>query len=100
MKYRLPSQRLNPRCRAGRLIAFHARRLALPIRDLRHAPPLDAIGVIHRCHRLEQALPLLVRDAFEHRSIGGNRFEQLNGLPQPVHQPSHLISVPRLHLQR
>ena len=82
------------------LIALHARGFALARRDLRHATPLDAVGMIDRRHRLEQSLAFVIRDAFEHRPIRRDRFEQLNRFAQPIHKPSHAISVLRPHRRR
>jgi hypothetical protein len=96
----LSAQRLNPRFTARDLIALYARGFALARRDLRHATPLDAVGMVDRRHRLEQSFAFLIRDAFEHRAIRGDRFEQLNRLAQSIHQPSHATSVLRRHRRR
>jgi len=65
---------------------LHPRGPALPGGDLRHPPPLNAIGVIDERHRLQQAGPVLVRNTFKHGPIGSDGFEQLGRFAQSFDQ--------------
>jgi hypothetical protein len=82
------------------LILFHAGCFTLARRDLRHAPAFDAVGVIHRCDSLQQPLAFLLRYAFEYGAVGGDRFEQLNGVTQTFHERCHASSVIRLEKEK
>jgi hypothetical protein len=80
MEDRFPPQLLDSRCRTRNLIAFDACGPSLARHDLCHAPPFDAVGMVHACHRLQQSSAISLRHSFEHTPVGRNRFEQLDGI--------------------
>jgi hypothetical protein len=62
------------------LIALDACGPPLPRHDLCHAPPFNAVRMVDACHRLQQSPAISLRHSFEHAPVGGNRFEQLDGI--------------------
>src|SRR5262245_1966880 len=83
MKDRLSSERPDSGFMQRVLIAADTRSLAVARGDLRHAAAFHAIGTVDERHGLQQPLALLIRHAGQYAAIGGDRFEQLDGLAQP-----------------
>ena len=82
MEDRFAAERADPCVVECLLVAVDACGFALARDDLRHPPSLDAVGAVHVRHGLQQPLALLIGDAGQNRAIGGDRFEQVDGLAQ------------------
>jgi hypothetical protein len=58
------------------LILLHALSLPVARGGLCHTASFSAIGAVHKRDRLQEALPIFVRYALQHRSIRRNLLEQ------------------------
>jgi hypothetical protein len=76
----LAPQRLNSCCRTCNLIALDACGPSLTRHVFCHASPFNAVGMVDACYRLQQSPAIILGHSFEHTPVGGNRFEQLDGI--------------------
>ena len=62
------------------LIALDACGPSLTRHDLGHAPPFNAVGMVYARHGLQQSPAIILGHSLEHTPVGGDRFEQLDGI--------------------
>jgi hypothetical protein len=86
VKHRLATLRANAGFVKDCLILTDASGLPLPRHNLRHAPTLGPVRAVDVRHRLQQTLALGIGHAREHAAIGGDRFEQIDRLPEACDQ--------------
>ena len=85
VKNRFLPERADARFGTCDLGLLHAAGLAFPCCGLGHPPALCAVGTVDEGDRLQQALPVRGRYAFQHGPIRGDRFEQFDRLPKAFH---------------